>query len=86
MKLSQYIFKKNKTHNHIQIQWTFIFIRLIHLKNRNKVNTIKWRPIKAYFMDSRLFSDDFMQKCKDNANDAQFIPLEMENNINLMSL
>ena len=47
----------------------------------NKVNTIKWRPIyevidEAYFMDSKLFSDAFLQKCKDNANDAQFIPVE----------
>ena len=46
----------------------------------NKVNTIKWRPIyevigEAYFIGSKLFSDDFMQKCKDNAKVTQFIPL-----------
>ena len=53
---------------------------------RNKVNTIKWRPIyelidEDFFIDSRSFSDAFMQKCKDNANDSQRIPLEMKNNI-----
>ena len=50
---------------------------------RNKLNTIKWRPIyeviyEAYFIDSKMFSDAFMQQFKDNANDAQFIPLEMK--------
>ena len=39
---------------------------------RNKVNTVKWRPIyeviyEAYFMESKHFSDAFMQQCKDNA-------------------
>ena len=60
-------------------------------ENRNKVNTIKWRPIyevidEAYFIGSKTFSDDFMQQCKDNENIAQFIPLEMENNIKLMAM
>ena len=49
-------------------------------ENRNKVNTINWRPIyevidEAYFIDSKIISDDFMQQYKDNANGAQFIPL-----------
>ena len=35
-------------------------------EKRNKVNTIKWRPIykvidEAYFIGSQIFSDDFMQ-------------------------
>ena len=35
-------------------------------ETRNKVNTIKWRPIfevtdEAYFKGSKLFSDDFMK-------------------------
>ena len=35
-------------------------------ENRNKVNTIKWRPIfevidEAYFRGSKLFSDYFMK-------------------------
>ena len=42
-------------------------------EKRNKVNRIKWRPIyevidEAYFIDSKFFSDDFMQQCKDNTN------------------
>ena len=58
---------------------------------RNKVNTIKWRPIyevieEAYFKEYEMFPDDFMQQCKDNAHEAQFIPLEIKNNIKLMSM
>ena len=53
---------------------------------RNKVNTIKQRPIhevidETYFIESEIFSDDFMKQCKDNTNEARFIPLEMKNNI-----
>ena len=60
-------------------------------ENRNRANTIKWRPIyevidEAYFIDSKTFTDDFMQKCKDNVNGAQFIPLEMKNNIKIISM
>ena len=55
-------------------------------EKRNKVNTIKWRPIyevidEAYFIGSKIFSDDFMQECKYNSNEDQFIPLDMKNNI-----
>ena len=44
------------------------------------MNTIKWGPIfevmdEAYFKGSKIFSDDFMKKCKDNSNEAQFIPI-----------
>ena len=53
---------------------------------RNKVNTTKCRPIyevidEAYFIDSKLFSDDFMQQCKENANEYQFTPFENKDNI-----
>ena len=58
---------------------------------RNKVNTIKWRPIyeaiyEAYFIESKIFSDAFMQQCKDNVNDAKCIPLEMKNSIKRMEM
>ena len=58
---------------------------------RNKVITMKWRPIcevidEAYFIKSKHFSDDFMKKCKYNANEAQFIPIEMKNNIKRMAM
>ena len=54
---------------------------------RKKVNTIKWRPIyevidEAYFIESKSSSDDFIQQFKENENEAQFIPLEIKNNIN----
>ena len=53
-----------------------------------KSNTIKWGPIyeviyEAYFIESKNFSDAFMQQCKDNSNEAQFIPLEMKNTLKL---
>ena len=56
---------------------------------RNKVNTIKWRPIyevidESYFIESDFFSDDFIIKRKDKANETQFIPLEIKNNIKRM--
>ena len=59
-------------------------------ETRNKVNTINWRPIfeviyEAYFIDSKIFSDDFMKECKDNSNKARFIPLEIKNNIKRMA-
>ena len=55
-------------------------------EKRNKVYTIKWRPIyeviyETYFIDFNIFSDAFMQQCKDNADDAQFIPLYTKNYI-----
>ena len=54
---------------------------------RNKVNTIKQRPIyeviyEDYFIEYKIFSDDFMQQCQNNANGDQFIPLETKNSIN----
>ena len=74
----------------IKIQWTLI-LKISTFENRNKVNTIKWRPIyevtdEAYFIGSKLFSDYFVQQCKDNANVVQFITLEMKNNIKLMAM
>ena len=58
-------------------------------EKRNKVNKIKWRPIyeviyEAHFIDYKIFSDSFMQKCKDNTNVAQLISLDMKNNIKRM--
>ena len=55
------------------------------------MNIIKWRPIyeviyEAYFIGYKIFSGDFMQECKDNSNEDQFISLEMENNINRMTM
>ena len=55
------------------------------------MNTKKWRPIyevieEAYFKESENFPDDFMQRCRDNTNEARFIPLEVKNNIKLMAM
>ena len=58
---------------------------------RNKVNTIKWRILyevieEAYFKESGTFPDNFTKQCKDNANETQFIPNEIKNNINRISM
>ena len=57
----------------------------------NEVNTIKWRPIyevieEASFKEYGKFPDYFMKQCKINANEAQFIPLEVKNNIHRMAM
>ena len=57
----------------------------------NIVNTIKWRPIfevidEAYFIGSKIFSDDFIIECKDNSNEAHDIPREVKNNNNRMAI
>ena len=49
-------------------------------ETRKKINTIKWRPIfevidEAYFKGSKMFSGDFMKECKNNSNEARFIPI-----------
>ena len=41
----------------------------------NQVNTIKWRPIyevkdEAYFIGSKICSEDFIKECKGNSNEA----------------
>ena len=33
---------------------------------------------EAYFTESGIFSDDFIQKWKDNLNEAQLIPIEIK--------
>ena len=60
-------------------------------KIRNKVNRVKWMPIfegidEAYLRGSKSFSDNFMKECKDNSNEAQFIPLEINNNMKQMGM
>ena len=47
--------------------------RINTFQNRNKVNTIKCRTVyeviyEAYFIGSKIFSDDFIKECKDNSN------------------
>ena len=64
-----------------------IYIENINrIENRNKVYTRLWRTIykviQPYFLkETEIFPDDFIKKCKDNANEAQFLPLEVKNNI-----
>ena len=55
-------------------------------ENRIKVYTTQWRTIykvieQDYLKESDTFPDDFIKKCKDNANYAINIPIEVKNNI-----
>ena len=34
---------------------------------------------RSLFQKSETFPDDFMKQCKDNENEARFIPLEVNN-------
>ena len=88
MKPSQFILKRTKTKAYLKTM-DFNIDKINLFLKRNKVNTKKWRPIyevieEAYFKESENFPDDFMQQCRDNTNEARFIPLEVKNNIKLM--
>ena len=60
-------------------------------EKRNKVYTTQWRKIyevieEDYFKESDIFPDDYIKKCKDNANEAINIPIEVKNNLNRMEM
>ena len=60
-------------------------------ETRTNVNTTKWIPIyeviyKAYIKESNIFPDDFIRECKNNSNEAQFIPSDVKNNIKRMAM
>ena len=41
---------------------------------------------ESYFEDYDIIPDDFIKKCKDNSNEAQFLPIEVKNNMKLMAM
>ena len=52
-------------------------------ETRNKLNTIKLRPIfefidESYFKGYKSFSDDLVKECEDNSNEDLFTPLEIK--------
>ena len=56
----------------------------------NKVYTTQqttiYKVIEPYFSTNLIFfPDDFIKKCKDNANEAINIPIEVKNNIKQMA-
>ena len=60
-------------------------------ETRTKVNITKWRTIyevidQAYFIGSKIFSDDFIKECKDDSNEDRDIPREIKNKINRMEM
>ena len=60
-------------------------------ETRTKGNTTKWRPIyevidEAYIEKSKNPPDDFIRECKNNSNEAQFISVDVKNNIKQMSM
>ena len=57
----------------------------------NQVNTIKWRPIyevkdEAYFIGSKICSEDFIKECKGNSNEASWYTTWGTNNIKRMTM
>ena len=65
MKISQYILKKNKAHNHINKQWAKILKTLTLMKleqkwiQKNGVQSMKLD--EAHFIGSKIFSDYFIK-------------------------
>ena len=60
------------------------------IEKRNKVYTKLWRTIyeviqQYIFKETDIFPGNFIKKCKNNANEAQFLPLEVKTNIKRMS-
>ena len=51
-------------------------------ENRNKVYTTQWRKIYEFiepeFLREIVFFRWFFEKCKDNANESHFLPLEVK--------
>ena len=55
-------------------------------ETRTKVNAKKLRPIyevidEAHIKESNILPENFIIKCKNNSNAAQFIPSDVKNNI-----
>ena len=88
MNPSQFIFKKDKKDKHIRTQLTLILKRSTHVKKetremqKNEDNL--WSYRRNLFQRIWHFTDDFVKLCKDNVNEAQFGPLEINNNRNKM--
>ena len=60
-------------------------------ETRTKVNTTIWRLIydvidEAYIKESNIFPEKFIRECKNNSNEAQFIPSDVKKNIKLMAM
>ena len=45
-----------------------------------------YKFIEPDFLINLIFPDYFIKKCKDNANENQFLPLEVKNNIKRMAM
>ena len=61
------------------------------IEKKNKLYTTQWSTIykviePEFFKKSDTFPDGFIKKCKNNANEAVNIKIEVENNINLMAM
>ena len=79
------ILKKNKITNHIKRKLTFILKILKQLKRDTRyIQNYGGKSTKLYnniFDGTDIFPDDFIKHCKNNANEAHNIPLEVKNNI-----
>ena len=41
---------------------------------------------EAYIKEYNIFPEDFIRECKNNSNEAQFIPSDVQNNIKRMAM
>ena len=82
--------KNNEKHKNIRKQWTLVLKISTHLKKKqSKYNSME-ENLRSYrrslFGIIWYFPVDFIKKCKDDRNEAQFVPLDVKNNINWMAM
>ena len=79
------ILNNNEIPNHIKIKWTFILKNINTIEKIHKIYTKLWRDIyeviQQLFYETDIFPDNFIKRCKNNANEARNIPLELKINI-----
>ena len=79
-----YLKKEQKTQAYKKI--TNIDIEKINtFEKRNNANTKEWRTIYKVIEEAYFEESDFLRQSKDNEKEAQFLPLEVKNNIKQMA-
>ena len=72
----------NKIPSHVKRQWTLILKILTQLKRNTKyIQNDEGKSTKLYkniFDETDIFPDDFIKHCKNNANEARNITIEVK--------
>ena len=84
--MSQFIFIKERNTKSYKEKIRQDIENIDTYETRTKVNTTKWTPIyevidESYIKESNIFPENFIRECKNNSNEAQFIPSGVKNNI-----